>query len=272
MQKNDDFVLTADNYYSQEANERFMSVHQYLDFVGHMGVQGCESRAMASLRGDYVRPVTKPMLVGSYVDAYFEGTLEKFKKEHPEIFKTTGDKGLKSEYLQADKMVERAKKDEKFMAYMGGEKQVIMTGYLFGCDWKIKMDSYIEGKAIVDLKTASDLHKAWRVQDFGYASVPEYWGYTVQMAVYQKIVEINTGEKLPCILAFITKEDSPELKLCYIDQMTLDHSLNEVEMNMSSVLMVKNGDVEPIPCGKCDWCKATEPIEEVINIADLIEV
>lgn len=270
MQKNDDFVLTADNYYSQEANERYMSVHQYLDFVGHMGVRGCEKRAVATIKGEYEKKRTTPMLVGSYVDAYFEGSLDRFKKENPEIFTQKGE--LKANFKQAEEMIARAKKDEKFMAYMSGEKQVIKTGYLFGCDWKIKIDSYIPGKAIVDLKTASDLHKAWKVSDYGYASVPEFWGYTIQMAVYQKIVEIDTGEKLPCILAFITKEDSPELKLCYIDQMTLDHSLNEVEMNMGSVLMVKNGEAEPIPCGKCDYCKATEPITEVINIADLIEV
>ena len=270
MQKNDDFVLTAENYYSQEANERYMSVHQYLDFVGHMGVQGCEKRAMASLTGDYSKEKSTAMMVGSYVDSYFEGSLEQFKKENPDIFTQKGE--LKAAYKQAEKMIARAERDEKFMAYMSGEKQVIKTGYLFGCDWKIKMDSYIPGKAIVDLKTTSDLHKAWRVQDYGYASVAEYWGYTLQMAVYQKIVEIDTGEKLPCILAFITKEDSPELKLCYIDQVTLDHSLNEVGMNMGSILMVKNGEVDPIPCGKCDYCKATEPIEEVINIADLIEV
>lgn len=270
MKNNDDFVLTNENYYTQEANIRYMSVHQYLDFVGHLGVQGCEKRAMASLNGDYVKEKTTPMLVGSYVDSYFEGSLEQFKKDNPDIFTQKGE--LKAPYKQAEKMIARAERDEKFMAFMSGEKQVIMTGYLFGCDWKIKMDSYIPGKAIVDLKTANDLHRAWRVQDYGYTSVPEYWGYTIQMAVYQKIVEINTGEKLPCYLAFITKEDSPELKLCYIDQMTLDHSLNEVEMNMSSVLMVKNGEADPIPCGKCDYCKATEPIEEVINIADLIEV
>lgn len=270
MTKNDDFVLTADNYYSQEANERYMSVHQYLDFVGHMGVQGCEKRAMAMLKGEYEKEKTTAMLVGSYVDSYFEGTLDQFKKENPDIFTQKGE--LKANFKQAEKMIARAEKDEKFMAYMSGEKQVIKTGYLFGCDWKIKIDSYLPGKAIVDLKTTSDLHRAWRVQDYGYASVAEYWAYTIQMAVYQKIVEIDTGEKLPCILAFVTKEDSPELKLCYIDQMTLDHALNEVEMNMASVLMVKNGEAEPIPCGKCDYCKATEPIEEVINIADLIEV
>ena len=266
---NDDFVLTAENYYSQEADKRYMSVHQYLDFAGHMGVHGCEKRAMAKLNGEYEKERTTAMLVGSYVDAYFEGSLGQFKKENPEIFTQKGE--LKSNFKQAEKMIARAEKDEKFMAYMSGEKQVIKTGYMFGCDWKIKMDSYLPGKAIVDLKTSADIHKAWRVEDYGYVSVAEYWGYTIQMAVYQKIVEIDTGEKLPCILAFITKEDSPEIKLCYIDQTTLDHALNEVEMNMSSVLMVKNGEVEPIPCGKCDYCKATEPITEVINIAELIE-
>ena len=225
---------------------------------------------MAMLKGEYEKEKTTAMLVGSYVDSYFEGTLDQFKKENPDIFTQKGE--LKANFKQAEKMIARAEKDEKFMAYMSGEKQVIKTGYLFGCDWKIKIDSYLPGKAIVDLKTTSDLHRAWRVQDYGYASVAEYWAYTIQMAVYQKIVEIDTGEKLPCILAFVTKEDSPELKLCYIDQMTLDHALNEVEMNMASVLMVKNGEAEPIPCGKCDYCKATEPIEEVINIADLIEV
>jgi len=270
MQKNDDYILTAENYYSQEANLRYMSVHQYLDFVGHMGVEGCEKRAMASLEGKYKKEKTEAMMVGSYVDSYFEGTLIEFERENPEIFTNQGD--LKAPYRRATKMINRARKDKKFMMYMSGEKQVIMTGYLFGCDWKIKMDSYLPGEAIVDLKTATDLHKAWRVKDYGYVSVPEYWGYTIQMAVYQKIVEINTGKKLPCILAFITKEESPELKLCYIDQVTLDHSLNEVEMNMPSVLMVKNGEAEPIPCGKCDYCKATEPIDKVINIADLIEV
>lgn len=267
---NDDFVLTAENYYSQEANERYMSVHQYLDYCGHMGVHGCESRAMAALQGKYTKEKSLAMQVGSYVDSHFEGTLEQFKKDNPDVFTQKGE--LKSAYKQAEKMIARAEKDKKFMAYMSGEKQVIMTGYWAGCDWKIKMDSYIPDTAIVDLKTSADIHKAWKVQDYGYANVAEYWGYSLQLALYQKIVEINTGKKLPCILAFITKEDSPEIKLCYIDQMTLDHSLNEIEMNMGDVLAVKSGEVEPIPCGKCDYCKATQPITEVINIADLIEV
>lgn len=263
-----EFVLTADNYYSKEADMKYMSVHQYLDFVGHMGVHGCEEMAMAKLKGEFEQETTTAMLVGSYVDSYFEGTLEQFKKEHPECFTQKGE--LKASFKQAEKMIARCEKDPYFMSTMQGEKQVIMTAYLFGCEWKIKMDSYLPGKAIVDLKTSADIHKAWKVQDYGYASFVEYWGYTLQMAVYQKVVEINTGKKLPCYISVVTKEDSPEIAVINIDQMTLDHALNEIEMNMPSVLMVKSGEAEPVRCEKCDYCKATKVLKGAISYMDLI--
>ena len=77
----EDFLLDESNYYSKEADKRYMSVHQYLDFVGHMGVVGCEARALAKLKGELEEPTTTAMLVGSYVDSHFEGTLESFKKD-----------------------------------------------------------------------------------------------------------------------------------------------------------------------------------------------
>ena len=106
---NDDFVLTADNYFTQEADERFMSVHQYLDFAGHMGQRGCECRAMAKLRGEYEKEKSTAMMVGSYVDSYFEGTLEQFKADNPDVFTQKGE--LKAAYKQAEKMIARAEKD-----------------------------------------------------------------------------------------------------------------------------------------------------------------
>lgn len=263
-----DFVLTADNYYSEEADKLYMSVHQYLDFVGHMGVSGCEEKALAKLNGIYQQETTTAMLVGSYVDSYFEGTLEQFKEEHPECFTQKGE--LKASFKQAEKMISRCEQDEYFMSTLSGEKQVIMTGYLFGCDWKIKMDSYLPGKAIVDLKTSSNIHQVWKVQDYGYASFVEYWGYTLQLAVYQKIVEINTGKKLPCYISVVTKEDSPEIAVIHIDQTTLNHALNEIEMNMQSVLMVKSREVEPMRCEKCDYCKATKVLTGPISYRDLV--
>ena len=74
-------ILTKDNYYSSEENQEYMSVSQYKDF------RKCEAMALASLRGEWVRPQTTALLVGSYIDSWFEGTLEEFKAAHPEIYK-----------------------------------------------------------------------------------------------------------------------------------------------------------------------------------------
>jgi hypothetical protein len=208
------------------------------------------------------------MLVGSYVDAYFEGTLEQFMEEHPDCFTKKGD--LRAEYKKADRMIERCEADSYFMQTMSGEKQVIMTAHLFGADWKIKIDSYIPGKAIVDLKTSANIHKAWKVEDYGWVSFVEYWAYTIQLAIYQKVVEINTGKKLPCYISVVTKEETPEIKVIYVDQFILDHALNEIGANMPTVLAVKNQDVEPVRCEKCDYCKSTEILSGPVRMEDLI--
>lgn len=260
--------LTEDNYYSLEADREYMSVHQYLSFASHMGVHGCESKAMAKLNGEWEEPTTDAMLVGSYVDSYFEGTLDKFKKEHPEIFTQKGE--LKAQYKRAERMIARCEQDDFFMKFMSGEKQKIFIADLFGTPWKCKLDSYIPGVAIVDLKTTSNLHQTWKVADYGYVSFTEYWGYIIQLAVYQKIVEINTGQKLPCYITAVTKEDCPEISVIGIDQASLDHALNEVEMNMPSVLAVKNGEYEPTRCERCDYCKSTMKLDKVIHYNELI--
>lgn len=66
-------VLTAENYYSQEANEEYMSVSQFKDFCGTYGKMPCEFTAMEKLKGRWEEPKSKALMVGSYVDSYFEG-------------------------------------------------------------------------------------------------------------------------------------------------------------------------------------------------------
>lgn len=260
--------LTNENYYSPEADAEYMSVHQYLGFVGHMGVRGCEAMSMAKLSGEWEEETTDAMMVGSYVDSYFEGTLDEFKMQNPQIFTQKGE--LKAQYKRAEKMIARCEEDDLFMQFMSGEKQRIFTAELFGCKWKSKLDSYIPGMCIVDLKTTSNLHQSWKVADYGYCSFVEYWGYIIQLAVYQKIVEINTGDKLPCFICAVTKEDNPEIEVIGIDQESLNHALNEVEMNMPSVLAVKSGSYEPTRCERCDYCKATKKLRGAIHYNDLV--
>lgn len=261
-------VLTAENYYSKEANKEYMSVSQYKDFAGTYGKMACEFSAIEKLEERWAQKKTTPLLIGSYVDSYFEGTVGEFKKETPEIF--TQDGGLKAPYIQADKIIERMERDPLFMMYMSGKKQVIMTAELFGTKWKIKIDSYAEGIAITDLKVVESITKPKWVRDIGYLDFIRYWGYDIQGAIYQEVVYRNTGLRLPFYIAAGTKEEEPNIEVIQVTQNYLDEAKNMVEMNMPRILRVKNGEVEPDRCEMCDCCRHTKVLKRPISITNLV--
>lgn len=259
--------LTADNYYSQEANLEYMSVSQYKDFAGSFGKMACEFAAMEKLHGRWVPKKTTALMIGSYVDSYFDGTLDRFKEDNPSIFTQKGE--LKAEYVKADGIIERIERDELFMKYMSGEKQVIMTGELFGAKWKIKMDSYIPGVAIVDLKVVKSITRPEWVRDYGNTDFIRYWGYDIQGAVYQKIVELKTGKKLPFYIAVASKEEEPDIRIIRLEQKYLDEALISVEYHLPRILRVKNGETEPDRCDRCDCCKHNRVLTRPISIDEL---
>lgn len=255
------FNLTNDNYYSIEANQAYFSVSQVKDFLK------CEACAMAKINGEWEQEPTTAMLIGSYVDSYFEGTLEEFKQRTPQLFKKDGS--LKSDYVKAENIIQRVEKEELFMKCMSGEKQVIMTGELFGANWKIKMDSYIPHEAIVDLKVVQKLReitfrKGWK------QSFIETWGYDLQLGVYQEIVRQNTGETLDCIIAAVDKQEYPDLDCILIPNEQLEFQRNELRWKMQRIIDVKNYNAEPIRCGVCDYCRATKKLTGLILPDNLI--
>ena len=77
-------ILTQKNYFSKKANLHYMSVSQFKAF------EKCQNAALAEVRGKYKRETSVAMQVGSFVDAYFEGTLEQFVKSNPDIAKKGG--------------------------------------------------------------------------------------------------------------------------------------------------------------------------------------
>jgi len=261
-------ILTSENYYSVEANREYLSVSQYKDFVGTLGKRGCEECALAKLEGKWEDEITTALLVGSYVDAHFEGTLDIFKGKHPEIFTQKGE--LKADYKRANDIISRIERDEYFMKYMSGQKQVIMTGELFGVKWKIKIDSLLPHMAIVDLKIMEDLNKEFRVKDYGYMDFTQFWGYDVQGAVYQEIYYQNTGERLPFCIAAASKEKYPNIEIIQIDNKHLKEKLYEVEANIPRIIALKNKEVEPTRCGVCDYCKHTKVLTRPIHYSELI--
>lgn len=261
--------LTEDNYYSAEANREYMSVSLWKEYNGTYGRVGCEFKATEKLAGRWTDEPNDAMLVGSYVDAWMDGAdaLKEFKATHPQLFTQKGE--LYAKYKKADEVIERIKRDDYFMKFIGGEHQVIMTANLFGSPWKIKMDSYLPGKAIVDLKVMSSITKLEWVRDIGYLDFVRYWGYDVQGAIYQKVVEMNTGKKLPFYLACATKEDQPDIQIIQITQNYLDEALTMVETTMPRILSVRNGEAEPDKCNTCDCCRYHKVLKAPISIADL---
>ena len=260
-------TLNNENYYTTEANQRYMSVSIYKDFAGTWGHHGCEFAAMKKLNGEWEEPRSTAMMVGSYVDAYVEGTLDEFKMKNPDIYKRDGE--LKSEYVKANHIIQRMESDRFFMTYLSGEKQTIMVGKLFGTEWKIKMDSYIPDVAIVDLKVMRSISEVHWVKDYGYIDTLRYWNYDIQGAVYQEIVYQNTGKRLPFYIAATTKENEPDLRIVQITQNYLDEALSMVESRLPRILRVRSGEEEPDRCETCDCCRHFRVLSKPISLDDL---
>lgn len=243
--------LNDDTYYGKEANQAFFSVSQYKDFCK------CEAMAMAKIRGEYEQLATKAMLIGILCDRWFEGTLEQLREESPNIFYCRNG-SLRADFRKADQIIKRLQQDERFMQYMSGEKQKILTFEMFGAPWKMKMDSFVEGICITDLKV---------VQNFKSLA---FWRYDLQGAVYQAGAEANGFGSLPFYLAAATKESETDFDIFQIDQQTLDMALREIEGKMPRFIAVKAGLEEPHYCGVCDYCKSVKKAR-IRNYSELLE-
>lgn len=238
--------LTEKNYYSQTANIHFMSTSQYKSF------RKCEAMAVAELKGEWQQPKSTALLVGSYVDSWFEGTLDEFTLQNPEIFKRDGS--LKSDYIQAEEIIRKLTEDSLFMEYMSGEKQRIFTKELFGVPWKIKIDSLLPDK-IVDLKVMRSMERIMG------KSFVEHWGYDLQMAIYAAVY----GKDVETYLAVATKQTPIDKEIIHIPKWRREELLEEVERFLPHIIDVKSGKIEPERCGVCEYCRTTKKIVEPID-------
>lgn len=271
-------IVTNDNYFSPEVQMAYMGASQFKAF------QKCEAAALAELEGRYVRPKTTALLVGSYVDAYFEGTLDKFQEENPEVFKRDGS--LKADYIQAERVIARMERDPLYLGLMSGSRQVVRTGNIAGVPYKIKVDSLLDAYtcqviaehfpgarkalgfcdgAIVDQKVMASLEPVWSDDEYGRVPFVRAWGYDTQGAIYQAV----EGHMLPFILAVGTKEDEPDLAAIYIPDQELAAKLDEVEQLSPRYQAIKNHEIEPVGCGKCQYCRSQKVLTEIIDFRTL---
>ena len=246
-------TLTNGNYHVTEANKAFWSVSMFKAF------DKCEASGLAQCRGLYKREMTDALLIGSYVDAYFSEEMDEFVGKYENVmFKKNGEFYAKFEH--ANKIISAVENQPLMLDYLDGDKQVIQTGRLFDVDWKIKMDVF-NGERIVDLKCVKDFEPIYK-EGFGRMSWVEYWGYDIQGAVYQKIVELNTGKKLPFYIVAVTKEKVPDVTVLQLPQSVLDTALKVVESKIDRFDLIKTGEIEPEGCGHCEYCKSVKVLTE----------
>lgn len=264
--------LTEKNYYSPEANWQYMSASQFKAF------RKCEAAALAELRGEWGRKETNALLVGSYVDAYFSNELEQFKTEHPELFRRDGI--LRADFQNAQAIAERLENDELSRLLLSGRHQVIKTGKINGVWFKAKFDSLLSaaqveaickkfpnvrnivpfgGAVIVDLKCMKDFEDIWDADAKERVNFVNYWGYDIQGAIYQKLDKRSA----PFVIVAVTKEAEPDIDAIYIPDDDLAFCLSEVEENVPRYAAIKRGDISPVGCGECAYCRRTKKLSKI---------
>ena len=261
-------ILTDDNYFSKESNEYYMSVSQFKQGVD------CESRMVAELKGEYKRPYSTALTVGSYIHAAFESSevFESFRLENED--KIIGARGKKkAEFLQADKMISTLMHDPFCMYALQGEKEVIYTGELFGVKWKIKIDNINHEKGFFsDIKSTQELRKRyWSDRFKRYVSFVEAYGYDIQMAVYQEIIRQNTGRIYNPFIVAVTKESTPDKAIIHFDEEELKCALEYVSEHIDSISFVKSKLKGPKRCEKCEYCRKTKKLKTTISVEDLLK-
>ncbi len=252
--------VTNSNYFDEKMQLKYFGASQIKSFIQ------CEEKALAEIKGEYKRPFSKALTMGSYVDAWFSDEMDEFVFLHPEIFKKDGS--LRADYEKCNEIIDRAKQDSLFMAYMSGDKQQIMTGELFGEPFKIKIDSYHEGQMIVDLKVMASMTTVYKEGE--WRSFVDAWGYDIQAYIYQQIVKYNTGKELPFYLAVLTKEDPTDLEIIHLPQWKINSAEAIVKHYTHEFAAVKRGERKAKRCGKCDWCRTTKVLTEPIEYDDLL--
>ena len=261
--------LTDENYYSNEADWQYMSVSQYKKFLE------CEAAAVAKLKGAW-EPLSDPkaLLVGNYVHSYFESDKahQNFIKENKsKMFSSKKPHGLLKDFKIGDQMIERLNREPAFGQLYQGEKEVILTGEIFGVEWKGKIDCLnIKEGYFVDIKTSKDIHEKKYDPYWGPGStIIERFGYLLQMGVYRTLLEQKYDKAFVPFIAAVSKQTPSEAALITLDEMKIETELSMLADTIDHVYQVKMGEIEPEWCGKCEYCRQFKKITEFTNMNDL---
>ena len=268
--------LTEENYYYNDTSWHYMSVSLFKDFMQ------CEAAALAKLKDEWQperSPV--PLLVGNYVHSYFESeeSHQKFVDANSkEMISSRGKtKGqLKADFKVADAMIDALKNEQVFKAlYAPGQKEVIVTGDIYGYKWKGKIDSLnLDQLYFCDLKTVDDIHKKhWSSAYNKYDNFIADRGYYMQMAVYIELIKQRFGVSCQPFIFAVSKQTPPDKEAIDFngdqDASYMEDAMRMIEENQEHIQRVMSGEEAPTRCNHCEYCRLTKRIELPIHASEI---
>lgn len=251
--------LDINNYYSIEANKQYISVSQYKNF------QKCSKKAMFNLEQENEEDKIC-FLEGKLFETLIAGDIDLFMMQHPELVSSRGaTKGeLKANFKKVVLAANKIKQQKFIMDIIKKcKKQVIMTGNINGIEVKCCADLLDEETGnIYDLKCMANFNETWNKENKCYMPWYYYYGYVLQMAVYQEIARQNYGKKFETHLIAATKEEQPDMDAIHFDNSLLELELKEFSDNIVYYDKIKKGIEPVIKCNCCDYCKANKVITD----------
>lgn len=266
--------LTHQTYRSGDADREYMSFSQFKRFAE------CPAKACAELNGTWTEEPSKALKIGSYVDCALL-TPELFdaycRANVAEIMQQSGKAKL-ADFMLADKMIARCRRDPAFMSTLTGEHQRIITWEMFGAPWKMMADTIdaedVENIVECDLKTCADLEKTqWDADRKQHVPWYESYGYWLQRAIYAEGIKSVYGV-YPALsmIAAVSKDDFPRLQLlAFTSRLRMDRELEQVKALLPDILAMKRGEKEARRCEQCDFCAHTRAEAPLIAAKDIYQ-
>jgi hypothetical protein len=260
--------LTRQNYFSREAENLYMGSSSFKAWDVLHG--GCEAKEVAKRKGIWIEKDNPAFLLGNYVHSWSSGDLQKFIADTPQLFKKDGS--MLAKYALGDKMIEVLRNDPLVQQIREGEKEQIFVGKIGGVDFKIQVDILnLEKGYFADIKTTKGLSETYWNNDIrSKETFINKYDYQAQIAIYAEILKQNTGlvDYLEPYLIVVDKQDTPDHEVIYMGKSFISDKLAEIESRLEHIIAVRDGELLPIPCGKCDYCRSIKKIEKPISVLE----
>lgn len=280
-------VLTPETYHSLPADRVYMSSHQFTHWIE------CPAREAYRQAGNYSETMaeifaesSKSLAIGSYVDCALTqpDRLGAFMNREPERWLKRERKTKKNPnpafsdeptatLESAQRMVDRAKRDELFMAALKGQFQVIICWQMFGMWWKAMLD-LVDEKTLTagDLKTTASISKTfWSAELKLHVPFYENFNYWRQFAIYREGFKAKYG-KYPeyFFMPTVSSETPCDIDIFLFDDIDrFETELRKLEEKAPQVIDWKTGKEPLRRCEECDYCRETKVLKTVTRAKNL---